>query len=59
MKSSSGNTGSQITELEEQIEEMSAWKDKVWKCYCLMCYKYLNSPTLVRSYIWKVIFWEG
>lgn len=28
MKSSSGNTGSQITELEEQIEEMSAWKDK-------------------------------
>jgi hypothetical protein len=29
MKSSSGNTGSKITELEEQIEEMSAWKDKV------------------------------
>jgi len=29
MKSSSGNTSTQITELEEQIEEMSAWKDKV------------------------------
>ena len=29
MKSSSGTTESQVSELQEQIEEMSVWKDKV------------------------------